>query len=85
MAAVTRPGLRWRVSGRSRLRPYTTGRPLSSAARLELTAAPYYAWANREEGSMRAWIPAARWPGSVHGGGTAPGGCGPAGHGVDSK
>ncbi|WP_326740452.1 hypothetical protein [Streptomyces sp. NBC_01022] len=52
---------------------------------MELTADPYYAWANREVGSMRAWIPAARWPGSVHGGGTASGGCGPAGHGVDSK
>ena len=24
---------------------------------LELTAIPYYAWANREPGTMRVWIP----------------------------
>jgi DUF1680 family protein len=22
-----------------------------------LTAVPYYAWANREDGSMRVWLP----------------------------
>ena len=29
----------------------TAGEPL------ELTAIPYYAWANREDGSMRVWLP----------------------------
>ena len=24
---------------------------------VELTAIPYYAWANREDGSMRVWLP----------------------------
>jgi DUF1680 family protein len=40
-------------------RPYDAGgegprRPV------ELTAIPYYAWANREPGAMRVWIPRAR-------------------------
>jgi hypothetical protein len=26
-------------------------------AEVELTAVPYYAWANREPGAMRVWIP----------------------------
>jgi DUF1680 family protein len=39
-------------------------RPLGSAAsparqRTELTAIPYYAWANRDPGAMRVWIPRA--------------------------
>jgi DUF1680 family protein len=39
-------------------------RPLDAAApparrRVELTAIPYYAWANREPGAMRVWIPRA--------------------------
>jgi DUF1680 family protein len=29
---------------------------------VELTAVPYYAWANREEGGMRVWLPV-RQPG----------------------
>ena len=36
-------------------------RPVSPAPaprrRVELTAIPYYAWANREPGAMRVWIP----------------------------
>jgi DUF1680 family protein len=24
---------------------------------VELTAIPYYAWANRQDGSMRVWLP----------------------------
>jgi DUF1680 family protein len=27
---------------------------------VELTAVPYYAWANRDPGPMRVWIPRAR-------------------------
>jgi uncharacterized protein len=29
----------------------TSGKPV------ELTAIPYYAWANRQDGSMRVWLP----------------------------
>jgi DUF1680 family protein len=28
-----------------------------SGAPVELTAIPYYAWANRRDGSMRVWLP----------------------------
>jgi hypothetical protein len=31
--------------------------PGGAAVPLELTAIPYYAWANREQGSMRVWLP----------------------------
>jgi DUF1680 family protein len=42
--------------------PYTTLADDSEAASdpgdpVELTAIPYYAWANREDGSMRVWLP----------------------------
>ena len=36
--------------------PGTGGRAPASEA-VELTAIPYYAWANREDGSMRVWVP----------------------------
>jgi DUF1680 family protein len=38
---------------------YRPARPGPAAARqrVELTAIPYYAWANREPGAMRVWIP----------------------------
>lgn len=35
----------------------TTGRRRSDGTRTPLTAVPYYAWANREEGAMRVWVP----------------------------
>lgn len=28
-----------------------------SGESVELTAIPYYAWANRQDGSMRVWLP----------------------------
>jgi hypothetical protein len=31
--------------------------PAPSRRRVPLTAIPYYAWANREPGAMRVWIP----------------------------
>ncbi len=34
----------------------TSGEPQES---VELTAVPYYAWANREPGAMRVWLPLA--------------------------
>jgi len=45
--------------------PYPSG-PTSNAdasgaaanGRIELTAIPYYAWANRQDGAMRVWLPA---------------------------
>jgi DUF1680 family protein len=39
--------------------PYTTadGTPRQDGEPVELTAVPYYAWANREDGSMRVWLP----------------------------
>lgn len=37
----------------------TTGRRRSDGAPIPLTAVPYYAWANREDGAMRVWIPVA--------------------------
>ncbi|MET7988652.1 beta-L-arabinofuranosidase domain-containing protein [Streptomyces sp. NPDC005281] len=39
--------------------PYrTAGRPAPPTGdRVELTAIPYYAWANREDGAMRIWLP----------------------------
>jgi DUF1680 family protein len=40
--------------------PYTAAAPTDSRApgtALELTAVPYYAWANRTTGSMRIWLP----------------------------
>jgi uncharacterized protein len=33
--------------------------PAPSAARAQLLAVPYFAWANRDRGGMRVWIPAA--------------------------
>ncbi|GAA1917131.1 glycoside hydrolase family 127 protein [Streptomyces durmitorensis] len=35
----------------------TTGHRRSGRAETRLTAVPYYAWANREDGAMRVWIP----------------------------
>jgi DUF1680 family protein len=29
----------------------------TAAGPVELTAVPYYAWANRQDGSMRVWLP----------------------------
>ncbi|MGW2636009.1 glycoside hydrolase family 127 protein [Streptomyces sp. NPDC001348] len=39
--------------------PYATagGSPAADGEPVELTAIPYYAWANREDGSMRVWLP----------------------------
>jgi DUF1680 family protein len=37
-------------------RPARSG-PAPARQRVELTAIPYYAWANREPGAMRVWIP----------------------------
>jgi hypothetical protein len=53
------------ATGRIRPRPTTNTwpyRPLAPAAPTvgwlaELTAVPYHAWANREPGAMRVWIP----------------------------
>jgi uncharacterized protein len=33
------------------------GAPPAARRRVALTAVPYYAWANREPGAMRIWIP----------------------------
>ena len=33
--------------------------PATSAAPAQLLAVPYFAWANRDAGGMRVWIPAA--------------------------
>ncbi|WP_367048795.1 hypothetical protein [Streptomyces sp. Je 1-332] len=35
----------------------TTGHRRSDGAPIPLTAVPYHAWANREDGAMRVWIP----------------------------
>lgn len=35
----------------------TTGHRRSDGTPTPLTAVPYYAWAHREEGAMRVWIP----------------------------
>lgn len=42
--------------------PYATDRvhPRPSDEPVELTAVPYYAWANRDDGAMRVWIPQKR-------------------------
>ncbi|MET7481939.1 beta-L-arabinofuranosidase domain-containing protein [Streptomyces sp. NPDC005538] len=39
--------------------PYRAAEPTaaSAGALVELTAIPYYAWANRQDGSMRVWLP----------------------------
>ncbi|WP_406464592.1 glycoside hydrolase family 127 protein [Streptomyces sp. NBC_01622] len=40
--------------------PYTSAdseAPATDDAPVELTAIPYYAWANRQDGSMRVWLP----------------------------
>jgi len=46
--------------------PYPSGPSTDAAApapaangRIELVAIPYYAWANRQDGAMRVWLPAA--------------------------
>jgi DUF1680 family protein len=31
--------------------------PAALGSEVELTAVPYYAWANRDPGAMRVWIP----------------------------
>jgi hypothetical protein len=41
-------------------RPNPDGQdPAPGGAPVELTAVPYYAWANREDGAMRVWLPTA--------------------------
>ncbi|HEX4704285.1 MAG TPA: beta-L-arabinofuranosidase domain-containing protein [Pseudonocardiaceae bacterium] len=37
--------------------PYPSRPPGDAGGPVELIAIPYYAWANREDGSMRVWIP----------------------------
>lgn len=37
--------------------PHDTRDRAEAAVPVELTAIPYYAWANREQGSMRVWLP----------------------------
>ncbi|MEV4018948.1 hypothetical protein AB0J35_51545 [Nonomuraea angiospora] len=36
-----------------------SGRRRGDGAAVRLTAVPYYAWGNRQEGPMRVWIPEA--------------------------
>jgi DUF1680 family protein len=38
-------------------RPAETADAPPTGEPLELTAIPYYAWANRQDGSMRVWLP----------------------------
>jgi len=33
--------------------------PVQDGARTSLTAIPYFAWANRDPGAMRVWVPRA--------------------------
>jgi DUF1680 family protein len=37
--------------------PAGTGGPAADGEPVELTAIPYYAWANRQDGAMRVWLP----------------------------
>jgi DUF1680 family protein len=47
------------TSWRGRLYRRAGSEPSPRRRRLELTAIPYYAWANRAAGAMRVWIPRA--------------------------
>ena len=40
-------------------RPTETSEEPSVGEPLELTSIPYYAWSNRQDGSMRVWLPTA--------------------------
>jgi hypothetical protein len=37
--------------------PFEPGRTDQVGDEVEITAIPYYAWANREVGAMRVWLP----------------------------
>jgi DUF1680 family protein len=53
-AETVRPGAGWT----SRLyRPESTAAEERGTRAVEITAIPYYAWANREPGRMRVWLP----------------------------
>ncbi len=60
VTVVTASGFAVDVSGWSQrlYRPLRTGQSLPRR-RTELTAIPYYAWANRGAGAMRVWVPRA--------------------------
>jgi uncharacterized protein len=55
LAGVLRDTDGWRQTEYRDLREL----PATSAAPTQLLAVPYFAWANRDEGGMRVWIPAA--------------------------
>jgi DUF1680 family protein len=61
VVVVRAPGYRVDASAwRDRLyRPFRSGAPAPPRQRAELTAIPYFAWANRGPGAMRVWIPRA--------------------------
>ncbi|MFI7225164.1 hypothetical protein ACIBO5_18275 [Nonomuraea angiospora] len=54
LAVTPEPGL---LSGVSVIT--ASGRRRGDGAAVRLTAVPYYAWGNRQEGPMRVWIPEA--------------------------
>jgi uncharacterized protein len=55
LAGVLRDGNEWRRTEYRDLREL----PATSAAPAQFLAVPYFAWANRDTGGMRVWIPAA--------------------------
>ncbi|MFC8721534.1 glycoside hydrolase family 127 protein [Kitasatospora sp. NPDC057198] len=61
VTTVTASGARLAPADDTAWWPYTPAGQDAPARRepLELTAVPYFAWANREDGGMRVWIPTA--------------------------
>lgn len=59
VTTVTAAGVRLDLASATSWWPYTSPGQDGPSARteLELTAVPYFAWANREDGSMRVWVP----------------------------
>ncbi|MET7684018.1 beta-L-arabinofuranosidase domain-containing protein [Streptomyces sp. NPDC005423] len=59
ITGVVAAGYRRRLPDDGRWWPYRDAEPGTGTAgdAVELTAIPYYAWANRQDGSMRVWLP----------------------------
>jgi DUF1680 family protein len=59
VTTVVAAGHRRRLADDGSWWPYRAAEPTVAPVgdSVELTAIPYYAWANRQDGSMRVWLP----------------------------
>jgi DUF1680 family protein len=59
VTVLTAGGRARAAGGREEEWPYGADAPEPAGEPVELTAVPYYAWANRADGAMRVWVPRA--------------------------